>query len=391
MSNNAFFEEQDQRSAIKTLLVERYFRAWARIVQPHSRGLNKQILYLDLFAGPGRYEDGSESTPIQLLAYAISDPKLQRHLVTIFNDKNMNFTGQLRSELRALPGIEKLTYQPEVWSDEVGSEVIAELRKTQLVPTLFFIDPWGYKGLTLDLIGQAIRGWGSDCIFFFNYNRINPAVTNSSVHAHMTDLFGAERLMRLQGRVKGLSPAEREDVIVRELSDALRDVGGQYVLPFQFKSGTGKRTSHYIIFVSKHIRGYSLMKDVMAGLSTDAGAVKLFRYVPPQGPSSPRSAQLTMFPVEGEDEPYSIAALKRHLLRVCLGATLPVSDVYDMHTLDTPYTLRNVKDSLRELEAEGRVTIDPPAARRRMYKGEVTLADDKLVTFPALEGKPACP
>jgi hypothetical protein len=98
-----------------------------------------------------------------------------------------------------------------------------------------------------------------------------------------------------------------------------------------------------------------------------------------------------MFPVEDDDEPYSISALKEHLLRVCASTTRPVSYLYDAHTLDTPYTLRNVKDALRELEAEGRVTIDPPAANRRMYKGEVTLADDKLVTFPAPGGNPACP
>jgi three-Cys-motif partner protein len=242
VSNEKFFEEQDQRSVIKTLLVERYFRAWAKIVQPHSRGLHKQIVYLDLFAGPGRYEDGSASTPIQLINHAISDPKLRNHLVTMFTD------------IAALPGITALKYQPEVWNDEVGSALIEEIRKAQLVPTLFFIDPWGYKGLSLDLIGQTIKGWGSDCIFFFNYNRINPGLTNSAVHTRMTDLFGGERLALLQGRVATLSPTEREEVIIRELSEALRDVGGQFVLPFQFKLAKGTRTSHYIILLSHERR-----------------------------------------------------------------------------------------------------------------------------------------
>ncbi len=54
---------------------------------------------------------------------------------------------------------------------------------------------------------------------------------------------------------------------MEELSEALADsTGGQsrYVLPFRFRSDSGRRTMHHLIFISKHFRGYEIMKDIMA-------------------------------------------------------------------------------------------------------------------------------
>ncbi len=50
-----------------------------------------------------------------------------------------------------------------------------------LVPTFFFVDPWGYKGLSLRLINSVLKNWGCDCIFFFNYTRINMGLENELV------------------------------------------------------------------------------------------------------------------------------------------------------------------------------------------------------------------
>ena len=58
------------------------------------------------------------------------------------------------------------------------------------MPILAFIDPWGYKGLTLRLVDAFLKDWGCDCLFFFNYGRINAGLSNPMVHAHMAALFG---------------------------------------------------------------------------------------------------------------------------------------------------------------------------------------------------------
>jgi hypothetical protein len=67
MSDN-FFTEQKEQSLIKARIVEKYFWVWANVVIPTAKQIspkNPRIAYIDLFAGPGRYEDGSKSTPNQ--------------------------------------------------------------------------------------------------------------------------------------------------------------------------------------------------------------------------------------------------------------------------------------------------------------------------------------
>lgn len=370
MSRTRFYAAPEPQSRVKTELVTKYFKAWADVILPRTSG---RIAYADLFAGPGRFEDGSDSTPLWIVNRAIGDEALRRRLVTIFNDKNPDYAERLRTAIEALPGIETMRVPPQVTSVEVGSDLVSVLRAATLAPTLFFIDPWGYKGLSLDLIGSAIRSWGCDCIFFFNYNRINAGLDNAVVAHHMGELFGPVRFERLRPEVRGLTPNEREQAIMNAMTESLKSIGGRYVLPFAVKRHHGDRTSHYIIFVSKHFRGYHIMKEVMLGLSTSTGEIGTLEFLPVQSP------QLRLLDF---DEPYSVSALKEILLRVCAGRKVRVLQAYQDSTVDMPYTLGNVKAVIKELEAEGRVTVDTPADKRPKSKGEVTLGENRIVTFP---------
>lgn len=374
MGTARFFDAPDQQNIIKTKLVAKYFGAWTTFMLPRVRQAGGQLAYIDLFAGPGKFEDGKASTPLWILNNAIDRPELCSRLMTTFNDKNPGHALRLRAEIDALPGIEKLAHGPQVSNITVGSELVGLFRNPKLVPTLFFIDPWGYKGLSLDLIGTAIKSWGCDCIFFFNYNRINPGLTNPAVLELIKGLFGAERSEALRAKVAGRSPDERQTFIIDALTDALGDVGGKFVLPFQFESEHGKRPSHYIIFVSKEFRGYHIMKEVMAGLSSDEGEVKRFENVPM------RSPQMQLFLDIGRV--HSIDTLKDLLAVACAGTVQTIKDVYESNTVGTPYTLKNVKDAIIALETEDRVTVDKPATQRPKRNGKVTLGENRIVTFP---------
>lgn len=86
MSNDSFFHEQKEQSLIKARIVEKYFWVWAKVIIPTAKQAGNKIAYIDLFAGPGRYKDGSKSTPIKVLETAISDPDMRNMLITVFND-----------------------------------------------------------------------------------------------------------------------------------------------------------------------------------------------------------------------------------------------------------------------------------------------------------------
>ena len=210
MGHNSFFEEQTIQSQIKSRIVIKYLRAWARIVSKRS----SKIAYIDLYCGPGQYKDDTESTPVLVLECALKDQDMKRKLVTIFNDKTPEYVTSLRNAIAAIPNIDDLSYGPVVYNEEVGEGVIQILDKMRAVPTLLFLDPWGYKGLSLRLISVVLKNWGCDCIFFFNYNQINRAVSMEAIRKRMDELFGELRASELRTSLTGcVTPQEREQTI----------------------------------------------------------------------------------------------------------------------------------------------------------------------------------
>lgn len=242
-----FFTETREQSVVKAEIVEKYFDTWASIItatQNRQPSATQRIAYIDLFAGPGRYENGTISTPLRVLQRAINNPRYHDRLVTVFNDRDSNSVRTLEEAIKSLPGVEKLKHAPEVWNEEVGDKIASDFEKVNKIPVLAFIDPWGYKGLSLKLVNSFVKDWGCDCIFFFNYSRINAGLSNPVVHDHMCALFGAERAARLRDELEPMTPAEREATIVNELALALKSLGARFVLPFCFKNDTGTRTKH---------------------------------------------------------------------------------------------------------------------------------------------------
>lgn len=221
MATESFFDETTDQSVVKATIVEKYFDAWAKIISGaqnhHKPGGDKRIGYIDLFAGPGRYKDGAISTPVRVLEKALSDPQLSARLVTIFNDKDPEHASTLQQVIQKLSGIEKLKHEPQVWNEEVGDQIAKTFDRIKKIPILAFIDPWGYKGLTLRLVDAFLRDWGCDCIFFFNYARINAGLSNPKVHQHMCALFGDERAAQLRVELEPMSPPERASTIVNAL------------------------------------------------------------------------------------------------------------------------------------------------------------------------------
>ena len=84
VADNLFFVESTEQSQVKTAIVAKYFWAWAKVIMPTAKKHGGKIAYLDLFAGPGRYEDGTKSTPLLIIEQAIQDTNMRSMLVTVF-------------------------------------------------------------------------------------------------------------------------------------------------------------------------------------------------------------------------------------------------------------------------------------------------------------------
>jgi len=372
MTENSFFNEQKEQSLIKARIVEKYFWAWAKVIISKVKkgsSSNQKIAYVDLFAGAGRYKDGSKSTPVKVLETAIADTDMRNMLVSIFNDADVENVNSLQQAIDSIPGIENLKYRPQISKYEVGEDIVKIFQSMKLVPTLLFVDPWGYKGLSLQLVNSVVKDWGCDCIFFFNYNRINMGLNNDAVKEHINALFGQVRADQLRERLKTLTPQERELTVVEYICEALKEMGGKYVLPFRFRHEMGNRTSHHLIFVSKHPKGYEIMKEIMAKESSEqTQGVPSFEYNPATL-QQPLLFELTR----------PLDQLESMLLDNFSGKTMTMAEIYDQHHVGKPYIKKNYKTALSNLESQGKVTVHSPEDKKRR-KG--TFADDLKVTFP---------
>lgn len=372
MPSESFFDGQSEQSEVKTRIVEKYFYVWAKVIMATVEKQGGRIGYIDLFAGPGRYKNGAESTPLLILRHAIADSKMSRMLVTFFNDSNPSNAKKLQSEINTLPGIENLKNKPKVSSGEVDDSAANYFNETRLIPSLSFLDPFGYKGLSRKIVSGLIKDWGCDCVFFFNFNRVNPGIPNSSVDTHMEALFGPHRIKVLRSELPDLKPEMRETRIVEEFCHGIRENGGKFVLPFRFRNHRGTRTMHYLIFVSKSFKGYDIMKEIMAKESStlDQG-VPSFSYSP---------ADASMPFLFSFNQP--LERLKQTLPGDFSGQELTVDELYTQHSVDKPYIRRNYKDILLQLEEEHKIEVHSPTGKRK--KG--TLADHLMVQFPLRSG-----
>lgn len=363
-----FFEERLEQSEAKARIVTKYFSAWANVIMRSVQRRGGKLAYVDLYAGPGRYKDGAASTPLLVLQSAITHPQISQMLVSFFNDSNQNNTATLIQEIRRLPHVDRLKYSPVVRCGEIDDEAERYFSETRMIPAFSFVDPFGYRGLSLKIVKGVIKDWGCDCVFFFNYNRINAGITNPYVASHIDALFGKAGADKLRGLLPGLAPELREAAILEALANEIKNLGGRYVLPFTFKNTAGTRTSHKLVFVSKSFKGYEIMKDIMAKeSSTRDEGVPSFTY-------SPADASMPLL--------FSLAQPMSHLrdslLQEFAGQQLTLDQIYKSHSVGRPYVKANYRAAIRKLEEDGIVTAYSSKGQRR----GLTYPTHVLVKFP---------
>jgi three-Cys-motif partner protein len=366
MGTESFFDESREQSRIKTRIVSKYFSGWARVIVPTTKARGgRYVGFIDLFAGPGHYGDGVPSTPLLVLGSAVKNLDLKDMLVSNFNDVNPAQIHSLQKAIDAHPEFEQLKHKPRLSNIRVGNDLVEQLEGIQLVPTLLFVDPWGYKSLSLRLISSVLKDWGSDCIIFFNYNRINSGLPNQTVKEHMDALFGALGAEDLRRRIQFAKPFVRERAILEEIAEAFKEMGGTFFLSFRFWMEDRNRISHHLLlFVSKNFTGYHIMKEIMAKESSSA----------PQGVPS--------FDYDSRHDPLRfelirpLDELEAQLLNDFAGRALPMSVIYEEHSVGKHFLKNNYKQALWNLYERGSI-----GTSRKPRKN--TFADDISASFPA--------
>ncbi|WP_421799748.1 three-Cys-motif partner protein TcmP [Haliscomenobacter sp.] len=350
ISLSDFFKEKRSASEIKSEILNEYFKAWAAILlKGQSYKQIKKILYVDLFSGPGLYENGSPSTPIKILNSIYSSKgtfiDYDDHVQTFFNDKDSKVINQLKENISNLDFYEKLKYKPIILNDSANFEMLRKAFQEN-TPALTFIDPLGY-GFTQKMLMFAIKNWGSDLFMLFNFNRIRAAVKNSKVEQNMIEIFGDYLPKIHEYYDKESSPQKRELFIIETFQSIFEDKGF-LTLKFKVNFPDRDQTSHYLFFISKVKLAITRAKEIMS------------KYSEYQEDGIPHfGANLNTLPVLNPDfNIYSINKLANSILQnkqEYEGNT--IEDIYLAHNHKTNYIKPNYKDAIKKLMADNLVLL----------------------------------
>jgi three-Cys-motif partner protein len=328
---------------------------------------------VDLFAGPGIYGLGEESTPIIICKQVAADQRLRASVKLWFNEGDPDNYEKLKANIAAVPGISALAKAPKI-ARHIISDAFASQLSGMRTPSFVFADPCGYKGLSLRLIASALKPFGNDCIFFFNYNRINMKIGYEVMNDSVNSFFEAARANQVRAEIRAIkSPHQREQVILAAVKRALHEDVGAYSLTFGFRTREGGGTSHHLVYATKNIKALNQMKRIYTKASSDkADGVGSLDYDPRD--SEPRTLPLFR----------PLDEVRQRLLQVFAGRSLTFDDLI-LAEAGTRFTDTAYRNALLELEEEARVTINPAAQQRRLQPGgdRRSLPGAATITFPS--------
>ena len=355
-ANRGFFQMPTARSIAKVEIVTKYFVAWAQIMK--SRCGSRQLTYLDLFSGPGEYEEGTPSTPMRIMNEVVKIPALQSRLRIAFFEKKREYYDHLKNLVEHHPAYSWLTTEPKVECAVIRPQSVPTLPIDDY--TLCFADPYGYKGISLRLLQRVLENWGSDCIFYLSITGLRRNLELEKQTSDIAAIFGDDGLQRLRLAIKeDTKPATFRRVAIRELLRAVNRNRQMYVLPFGIEYESNKSVSHYLVFMSKHHRGYAIMKEIMAKYSMlDPAGIPYFRYRSPQGRSDHQN-QLGMSE--------RMERLEQSLLTVLSSRpTLTSFIVEECHKKGLPVVQENIIRALENLESKALIHVSlAPGKQRR--------------------------
>ena len=147
------------QTRLKLLSLDKYLPVWFGKI---SNRTERDAYYLDLFAGAGVYPDGittAKGSPVLACEAAIGAMELQAqrgrtwtpHLRFVEEDEDA--TATLGAELG--PYVGKVDFQ--VINSTAAAALPALLAESAGSPTLAFFDPWGYSGVTFDMVAAFAR------------------------------------------------------------------------------------------------------------------------------------------------------------------------------------------------------------------------------------------
>ena len=344
----------DPHTRAKHEILRRYLQAWTPIL---TQGGFPEILYVDGFAGPGRYSRGEDGSPVIALRAALEHrSRIKATLRFLFIEEKEERARVLREIVDDIPV--PPNFQIEVRGEESFEEAFGPFltsyrtRGTRPPPIFAFIDPFGWAGVPFSMVEEVMRYRSCEVLVNFMYEEINRFIGHPDQETNFDTFFGTPDWRKEMGL---RNPRERRqffhDLYLRQLRET---AGAQYVRSFEMRNERDA-VDYYLFYATNSIRGLAKMKEAMWKID-ESGE---FTFSDATDPN-----QTVLF----ESRPrYDL--LQRQILTRFVGHEVTVGKIETFVLAETAFRAADYKVRvLKPLELANPPlveAVEPPAGRRR--------------------------
>lgn len=253
-------------TAAKLEILGAYLRAWFPIL---SLGQNfDRIIYIDGFAGPGRYKQGEDGSPIVALKAALGAIKGQPQKPYEFHfvESKRRVAAALKANIdnlkqtRAVPDtFEIFVHERETFEEAYQGHIRARLMANPRAPAFALVDPFGWTGIPMAIFSELMRRPSTEMLLNFMFEEINRFINHPEQVKNFDDLFACQDWRQASGMTGG----RRKRFIHDLYRDQLRGTAGaKYVRSFEMRNE--RNVSDYFLYFATNKRlGLAKMKEAM--------------------------------------------------------------------------------------------------------------------------------
>lgn len=284
--NDDFFAEKKPWSKVKDALLGCYFQPYVQKILCTY----KPLIYVDCFAGKGKFDDGNPGSPIialDIIKECVSKTTMQStpQIEKIFID--LNYANDLQENLKNYKGISIISGKYEEKIDSV-------LKDKANYNVFLYIDPYGIKALDCSKFDELANGNFNSIELLINMNSFGflregcrvlgtqfntddnyddlieyePSVLDVSTSSIQTSIqllnkiAGGEYWVDIVERYKDqqISGYEAEELFSKQYCQRLRQ-SFSYVLNMPIRLQQGQHTKYRMIHATKHKDGCLLMVE----------------------------------------------------------------------------------------------------------------------------------
>ena len=335
-------------------ILKHYLDAWYPILVSRE----EHIMFLDGFAGPGVYSDGSPGSPIVALLALLhhrgfglwSGRRFDFDFVEADSDRLEHLENEIATRYGPFP--DNISVRMHLGEfQHVAGGIASRLRSTrgQVPPTLAFVDPFGVSGVPMRLIADFLSAPKCELVMTLMVSHLNRFGEADQMQAKRAELFGTNDFALVDA-----APAEGRVAALLDLYQAqLQKVAGfKHTLDFQMRNNTGN-ISYYLVYATRSATGVEKFKDAMWKVDPSRGCAF----------SDRRFGQSSLFTGEHVDH----GPLCTQIGQDWEGRTATIAELDEYVNIQTLYRKAHLRGALAQMERAGRLVVHRPRGGRRGF------------------------